>query len=463
MNGRSTSLRLRLTLMMGALFLAGMIALYAAARSYAGLAADRSFDRLLSGSAESIVDSLSVIEGEILVDLPYSALDMLSAAPNDRVFYRVLDPRHQTVTGYSDLPPVPPQWRTPVPSVAQDTRFFDAFYRGERVRFVLVGRPVAQPGSRGWVWVQVGQTNRGREAFAQELVLAALAPIALMTLLAVSIVWFGINRALRPLHALGEELSSRQPSNLRALQAPVPSEIAPVIHALNVFMHRLGDNIGRMRDLIGDVAHQLRTPLAGMLAQAQISAEGDVHELRESMGKIERSTIRMTRLINQLLSDATIHHRAEVRKFESFDLVELLRDAIYEVVPQSEDSDVRFTSHVPRASMVGDPLMLGEAVKNLVHNALRHGRGEHAEVHIELTERDQNYELAISDRGPGIAPEDRERVFERFARGSSTAPGAGLGLPIVQQAVEAHSGTVRLHDRDGGGLTVLVLLPRATE
>src|SRR5690606_28857211 len=101
------------------------------------------------------------------------------------------------------------------------------------VRFVLLGRQLAQPGLRGWIWVQVGQTRRAREALAAELMLGALLPIALLTLLALALAWFSVGRALQPLQAISLDLAGREPSDLHAVQAPVPKEVEPVVLALN--------------------------------------------------------------------------------------------------------------------------------------------------------------------------------------------------------------------------------------
>lgn len=445
--------------MMGLLFIAGMLALYVAARAYAHVAADRSYDRLLSGSALSITETLSVAEGHVQADIPYAALDMLSAAPDDKVFYRVIGPDRRTLTGYDDLPVRPAHLLFGGESVPDLMRFFDAHYRGEPVRFVMLGREIAQPGAPGLVWVQVGQTRRAREALARELVVGALAPIGLLTILALGLVWFGIGGALRPLEAIGADVSQRQPSDLHPIVAPVPAEIAPVVDAVNGFMRRLGDNIEVLRAFIADAAHQMRTPLAALLAQAQVATGNDPAELRRSLDAVERNAIKLTRLVNQLLSDATVQHRSDVRRFEPCDLLQIVRRAMRESVPSMGDSDVRLTSLLEEAPYVADPLMLGEAVKNLIDNALRHGRGEEAEVLINLAATAEEYALSVSDRGPGIAEADKKVAFDRFARGSS-GQGAGLGLAIVRQVLAAHDGQVRLLDREGGGLTVEMHLPR---
>lgn len=454
----SLSLRARLAGTMAVLFLGGTVALYLAARSYAQTAADLSYDRLLSGSALSIAETLAITGSEVQVDLPYAALDMLSAAPDDRVFYRVYGPGQQTVTGDKDLPRVPEPRRPRGETEPEAMRFFDAEFRGEISRFALIGREVAEPGVTGWIWVQVGQTRRAREALAHELVLNALVPITLMTVLALGLVWFGIARALRPLQRVGDELAQRQPSELHPVAAPVPSDIAPLVESINGFMRRLDANMDTLRVFIAEAAHQMRTPLAALRAQAQVAMDDDPSELRGSLRAIERNAAKLTRLLNQLLSDATVIHRSDLRRFESFDLVHALRGALREVVPQAGAAVVNFMTGLDEVIYTGDVVMFREAIKNLVDNALRHGGGEES-VDVTLDAVEDGYRITVADRGPGIPADRREQAFERFARGDSSASGAGLGLAIVRQVVESHGGRIELCDRDGGGLLVRLQFP----
>jgi len=461
---RVRSLKARLVTTMLLLFLGFTLVMYLAARAYAQRAADLSYDRLLAGSALSIAETLAVDGSAVRVDIPYAALDMLSAAPEDKVFYRVYGPGPGTVTGYADLPLVTaPRMRAGSESELPAPRFFNARYRGDIVRFVVLGRQVSQPGMRGWVWVQVGQTRQAREELAGELVLGAIAPIATLTLLAVTFAWFGVGRALRPLEYLSEDLARRDPSDLRPLSAPVPAEVQPMVSAMNSFMRRLDDNIAGLRAFIGEAAHQIRTPLAALRAQAQLTLdEEDPRQIRKGLLNVERNASRLTRLVNQLLSDAMVMHRAEVRRFEEFDLVDVIKRALRDAVPMSGDAQVGLISSVARAPMRGDPVLLGEALKNLIDNAVRHGTpdplGLEAEVEVGLEACEDGYELTVSDRGPGIPPADRQRIFERFERGNTHSSGAGLGMAIVSRVVRSHGGTIALEDRPGGGLVVRMRL-----
>ena len=454
---RTLSLRLRLAGLMSTVFLLGMFGLYAAARSYAQEAANKSFDRLLIGSALSIAETLSVSGSTVDIDLPYAALDMLSAAPDDRVFYKVIGPRGEIVTGNSRIPSAPPGRR----SERGEPLFFDAVHNGERTRFALIGREIAQPGATGWVWIQVGQTRLARDAMAREILLNALAPILAMTLIALGLAWFGIGGALRPLARIGEDLTGREPSDLHALDAPAPSEVAPLVDALNGFMQRLGASVDTLRAFIAEAAHQIRTPLAALLAQVQVADRGDPEQVRQALDAVERNAIKLTRLINQLLSDATVTHRSENRRFEEFDLVRTARLALQEAVPMSLDVDARLETALIVAPCRGDVLTIGEALKNLIDNALKHGGGQAQGVLMTLWAEGEAYVVAVSDRGPGIPLDDRDRVFERFARGGGSAPGAGLGLAIVRQAVQRHGGAIVLRDRPGGGLVVELRLKAA--
>lgn len=452
---------------MALLFLAGTVALYVAAYAYARTAADSSYDRLLAGSALSIAETL-VLTGDVVdVDIPYAALDMLSAAPEDRVFYRVFDSGGRTITGYADLPSQErrsrPADRGIGPRRATDgarvrPEFFDAGYRGEEVRFALLGRRIPGQGGSNAIWVQVGQTRHARQALTSELVVRAVLPIALMTALALGLVWFGIGRALKPLEVIKQDLAAREPGDLQPVSAPVPVEVAPLIEAMNGFMARLAASIQSLRAFVGEAAHQMRTPLAALRAQAQLAADDDPEQLRLSLGSIERNAARLTRLLNQMLSDATVGHRSTERRFERFDLLDMAREAVHDALPLREREAAAVRTELDAAPFEGDPLMLSEAIKNLIENALHHGGGN---VEVEVATTAGEYVIAVADRGPGIDPAERPRVFDRFYRGSAHSRGAGLGLAIVRQAVESHRGTVELSDRPGGGLVVRIGLPRA--
>jgi len=465
---KAASLKARLVTRMGILLLAGTVVMYIAARIYGMHAADVSYDRLLAGSALSIAETLSVDGEQVRVDIPYAALDMLSAAPEDRVFYRVIGPDGLTVTGYDDLARLPGLGERKIPvSEIPAPHFFNAIYRGETVRFVILGRKLAQPGLRGWVWVQVGQTRLAREALAHELLLSSVLPLAGLTILALCMAWWGVGHALRPLKTIGANLAAREPNDLRPLSLPAPTEIRPMIEAVNGFMHRLDATIEGLRAFIGEAAHQIRTPLAAAYMQTQMTLDESEYEaMRRGLRVVERNLSRLTRLVNQLLSDAMVMHRTTNRHFERLDLQQVIRHALRDSVPKSSKVQVTYTGLPHPAPLYGDAVLLGEALKNLIDNAIRHGSPDAerlgASIDVILQEAQNTYRLEVCDRGPGISPDHQQRLFQRFERGDTHATGAGLGMAIVQRVIENHGGHIALEPREGGGLRVCLILEKTS-
>lgn len=449
------SLRRTLLLYLGALLAVFAVALLFAARSYGQRAANRSYDHLLLSSALSIADSVALVDGQWQVDLPYAALDLLSMAPEDRVFYRVADSQGRLITGYGDLP-------TPPPHTGGAPQLFDAAYSGEQVRFAVVRHSFASASAQGEVRVQVGQTRRAREALAQDMVNRSLLAIGVLSALLLALVAFGVHRAFLPLVRMERELSRREPSDLKPLDVRVPREMDQMVAALNRFMGRLSSSNETLRAFMADAAHQMRTPLAALRAQAQLALDDDdPQDMRRSLQSIERNATHMSRLLNQLLSDASVIHRANLHEFAPVDLAEVVHQALHEALPQAGPARrVQLAiSDVP-VRVNGDALLLREAIKNLVDNALKYAPD--GPLQIALTVDGNEAVLTIADHGPGIAAADAGRVFERFARGEhAPAGGAGLGLPIVKRVIDGHDGHIDLCNRPQGGLVATIRLPRS--
>lgn len=458
--GQRLSLRSKLLLFLGCLSLGGTLILAAAALEYGRRAADHAYDQLLAGSALAIAETVNVIDGELDADLPYAALDMLSLAPDDRVFYRIAAPGGETVTGYPDLP-IPDSIE-----VAGQPQFFDAPYRGEMMRFGILGRLVAEPGVQGWATVQVGQTLLAREALARSIALDAITPIVALTAMALALAWIGVTLALRPLVRVGNDLRLRRPTDLHPVATPAPHEIQLLVDSLNRFMQRLRVNMDTMQSFIAEAAHQIRTPLASLRVQAQTALdEDDPAVVRRSLERIERNAALASRLTHQLLSHAMVIHRGEAEIFAPVRLAEVVRQAIREAVPLADPGiDIDYSDRAGGATVSGDSVMLREAVKNVLDNAVRHGRAGKDGIGVRLfvDEADGARCISVSDAGPGIPEPERARAFERFQRGAATEiPGSGLGLAIVRRVVDAHGGGVALSDRPGGGLVVTLRFPPA--
>lgn len=462
-----SSVRRKLLLYLGGLSLLGLVVLFFAARDYSYRAADRSFDHLLVSSTVSIAGSAVLAEGRWQIDFPYAALDLLGMVPEDRVFYGVSERRAgssdaRLITGYAELPS-PPR----MPELDGDAVLFDAPYSGETVRFAAVARRVSSVSDQRQVIVQVGQTRRARDALAADMVLRALLPIALLSALMLLLSWIGVRQALRPLARIERDLSRREPSDLKPLPGPVPRELEQMVAALNRFMERLDSSNETLRAFMAEAAHQMRTPLAALHAQVQLALDDDdAQERQHSLEAIERNSIQLSRLLNQLLSDASVIHRANLQRFEPVDLAEVLHQALHESIPQAQllagqRPDVRLALAAGPALVKGDALLLREALKNLIDNAFKYGQTGRGPLQLALTLDQDDWVVTIADHGPGIAPAEAEQVFERFVRGrDAAAGGAGLGMAIVKRVVESHYGRIDLSNRVEGGLVVTLRFPR---
>ncbi|WPB59211.1 sensor histidine kinase [Xylophilus sp. GOD-11R] len=466
------TIRGRLLAYLVTMFVCATVVLAFAARLYGQRAADLSFDRLIAASILAMSDTVGVADGQWDMDLPYAALDMLAMAPDDRVFYSLRSPDGALVTGYDDLPAAPPALRARLEKQLTDSPvFFDADYRGESTRFALAGRWVAGTPPQERAWLQVGQTRRARDAVADDITRTATSAIALLIVAALGLTWWSVRRALRPLTRLQAEIGARDASDLHPIATAVPAEMASAVTALNRFMARLANNLDTLRVFIADAAHQMRTPLAALRAQAQMALdEPDAAEQHRGLLAVERNAAQLTRLLNQLLADATVVHRGTLQHFGPVDLVRVAREALHEAVPRAEPRpQVHWHADTETAPLSGDALMLREALKNLVDNALSHGvpagRAEdpaEISVRVEAAAPPFAWSVSVADRGPGIAPEEMALVFDRFGRGKGAAPGgAGLGLAIVHKVVDSHDGAITLLPRPGGGLIVRLDFPAA--
>jgi two-component system sensor histidine kinase TctE len=447
------SLRRRILILAASMLLGAAVLLMTFISDYANRAADQALDRLLSAAALSIAGAVLVEDGAVVVEMPFAAFAMVSG--EERVFYTVLGPQGEHVTGYADLAP-----ETPL-AASVDPVFSDIRHNGEAVRMVRLGRLISTAEGTGWVTIRVAETRGARAALAAEIVGAALVPVAVLTLLALALVWIVIGRAFAPLAVIDRALRQRRPDDLSSLDVPVPVEVQRLVGGLNNFMGRLEQSTARMGDLVTEAAHQVRNPLASLRAQSEMALdEPDATELRARVGRIHTSAVEASHLVTQLLMDATISHRMDTAVIRAIPIVALVDEVIGRLDP---DLRPRVTPQIGPGTdtlvVMGDRVGLREMLRNLIDNALAYAPGM-IEVAIGA-QTDGTVRLAVLDRGPGISDADKARVLQRFVRGSgaSGTVGSGLGLAIAQRVVTGHGGKLTLCDRAGGGLEIVVALP----
>ena len=296
------SIRRRVFALGVALLACALIGLFFFLRGYAQRAAEQAFDRLLAASALTIAGSVQIEDDGVTVEPPVSSLAMLSGS--ERVFYEALASNGRLITGYGDLAPG-------LPLAQSATPVYDYLnYHDEPVRVATVGRLVSASQHAGWVTVRVAETLGSREALADEILGRSVLPLVAVALVALGLLWFGVQRAFAPLAVVERELRRRAPDDLQPVSAPVPQEVSRLVEALNAFMHRLSGLMNTLNTLVADAAHQVRTPLASLRAQAEVALEEpDPERLHARIQRIHQNATHASQLINQLLMDATITHR----------------------------------------------------------------------------------------------------------------------------------------------------------
>jgi two-component system, OmpR family, sensor histidine kinase TctE len=313
---------------------------------------------------------------------------------------------------------------------------------------------------RGPVLIQVGETLERRNALANEIIRGIIVPQFLLLPIAVFLVWFGLSRGLHPLKAVQERIRNRRPDDFSPIDSHgTPEEIAPLVTAFNDLLLRLEQNIGAQKRFIGDAAHQLKTPLAGLRMQAELALkEGDANELRNSLRHIASSAERSARMVSQLLSLARMENLRDAALFERLDLPGLARSVVGEWVPQAlaRGIDLGFECDTGPVRLEGLPLLLRELMNNLIDNALRHTpRGGSVTVRVTRAGiAPSELVLEVEDTGSGIPEADQSRIFDRFYQVlGSRSQGSGLGLAIVLEIADQHQAAVTVTSpvcRDAG-------------
>ena len=453
MTRRSTSITTRLAVMIALILIAGGVSVTLAALAYGWRAAEEAYDKLLAGAAFEITRSLSIVDDQVVVDLPVSAFEILALAPDDRIVYRVMDENGVTITGYDAVPPPP--------DASGDAVYYSADFRGEQVRLVAVRRLFVERAFVGEVAVVVGQTLRARTALAWDIARNALFIVAAAGLVLIGLTIFAVHLALSPLRRIERALLNRDPKDLSPLDVTAPREVETMIAAIDRFMGRLSRRVTIMQNLIADATHQLRTPMAALRAQAELAGgETDPERLRVIAGRIRNRAVGLSRLTNQLLDQALIIHRADADPQAPVDLrvvaIRVSGETDHDL--SSSQDDLHLDLPEEPVLVLGDELSLVEATKNLVNNAFRYGRPP-----VVLCVRAGGRPaIAVVDHGAGIAEGEWADSGRRFARSAGSAPdSAGLGLSIVNAVAEAHHGRLVFSRRVDGAFCAELEFPGA--
>ena len=418
--------------------------------------AQQAFDRSLLDDAFAVASRVRMVNGEVSLELSSGEMSTVLFDQSESVFFVVRRPDGSVVAGHPGL-------HAPRPGGADRVQFGDINYQGRALRSVVLLR--SEPVS---FEVVVAQTTRSRTALLHNLLLFSVAPQLLLLFL---LAWWlrrAIGRELRPLSQLQQSVNQRDALDL----TPVPvsarsSDIEQLGTAINALLARVSQSMRAQREFSGNVAHELRTPLAGIRALAEYGlAQQDPAVWREQLQRVAVSEARASRLVEQLLALALAEEAHAGLQMEAVALDEIVHETVLRYIPRADaacvDLGVQGPDHQVRVT--GNAALIEGILGNLIDNALRCGRalgGQASAVTVVLIEQGGTVTLSVVDNGAGLTFEQRRHLMQRGVRGIASdrlGQGAGLGLAIVAKFAQVMNAKFELGDVPGGpGLRATVI------
>lgn len=349
--------------------------------------------------------------------------------------------------------------------------FYNGLLDGKKRRILAMEIPdgSADPNQDQHIRIILAKDSKTYYDRAGRLARNMLFPLAGLALLHIVLLYFGVRRGLKPLRKLVEEIGDIQNGSMQRVSIKnAPVEIESVTNALNHLLDTMNSQVDNEKRFINDAAHQLRTPLAGLISQAELAmGESDPQKLRERIDKMHGAALRSSHLVQQLLSLARSEGKAG-RHPGSYDLAALAREVAREWIPKSIVRRIDMGYEGVNIAMVrGDRLLMREAISNLIDNALMYPE-ESSVVNVSVRRLENEYPpqvvLEVADNGPGVPPDQLSEVFKRFWRANNhIAGGCGLGLPLVGRVAEQHDGIATAHSADPHGFIVRLTIPEAAQ
>jgi len=421
--------------------------------------AGKPFDRALEYNARAMAQLITMHGNEPEFVLPRPARELLRADDSDTVYYQVMGPHNDLLSGERELPAPPATDKVSTNQV----RVRDDVMKGFDIKVAYVWVKLPTPDNQ-LVLVQVAETLEKRSVLATEIVKGVLLPQFAILPLAVLLVWLALVQAIKPLHQLEERIRARKPDDLSPIDArAVPLEVSPLVDAVNDLLLRLTDTIATQKRFLADAAHQLKTPLAGLRMQADLAQrEGaSAEDLKHSLRQIGRASIRATHSVNQLLALARAESSGAAMPRALCDLAELCMSVVRDSVPRALEKRIDLGYEgaqpgTPGGTLLGNATLIKEMIRNLVDNAINYTPST-LESPGMITARvladpvSRVLVLQVEDSGPGIPEAERELIFQPFYRALGTdVDGSGLGLPIVLEIAQKHGAKVSLEDTTPG-------------
>lgn len=404
--------------------------------------AQKTYDQRLTDTALAIAARIDVSQGKVPANvlphvLPTSGIERDA----DFFSYSILGPRGEVIVGERDL--------RSAPESAANPSFIDSTLSGKSVRVASYQLPTAS----GTVTVNVAGADDSRRGPAR-FVLGNTWLIGFIQLdITLLLVWIGVHFGLKPLEKLRADIEARSARELHSLDLEkVPAEVRPMVAGLNQLFTMLGEAARAQRQFVADTAHQLRTPLAGLLGHLEVMIqEPAAAPLHDRLESLYEGMTRLAHSANQLLALARTDPAARLAdRFETVDLKALAGRILERNLDRSVASQHDLGADIQEATVSGDVRLLEDLLGNLVDNAV-HYTPPGGHITVRCGSRDGATFLEVEDDGPGIPEAERSRVRERFYRmPGSVGHGCGLGLAIVDEISRLHDANLTIDSGANG-------------
>ncbi|BBU96461.1 sensor histidine kinase N-terminal domain-containing protein [Providencia rettgeri] len=414
-------------------------------------AANLAYDRTLLASARTVAERLQVVDGHLSVNVPYVVLDSFELNNNDRIFYQVISPDGETISGYDDLPPIPPYWMRSQHYTAL-VYFYDAQYKGLPIRIAAFYQPINEGGITGMVEIRVAETVYSRQDLANQLLISALMSQGTVVLLTMVLAYILLSKLLAPLKRLSHLMLGRSANDLTPLPDLLPwSDLSPLIDALNRYISRLKRMVRRQERFSADASHQLKTPLTVLKTQVSVAINStDETQRQQSLQAINKTldnTIILTDRLLQL-SRLKAHEKEAITQYRAINLVDIVHQACFTRLSQAESQNIDLGYEGAETAWIkGEPILLAEMCANLIDNAIKYTPANGVvTVRVVSSDDHLHWVLEVEDSGPGIPDAKINRSMEAFTRLNNALgkEGAGLGLALVKDIASYHGSEPQL-------------------
>ncbi len=444
------------------LLLCAAVVSYPASINFANLP----YDRTLFEIARTLSGNVRLVNGRPILDMTIATRNILLNDPDDKLFYKITLEDGTLVAGEPWIP-VPVSLAEFNKKYLADADLREGKFRIATLRVAPDFGPEWKDASSGLL-VHVAETVNKRRALMREILGTMLIPQLLLIALVGIGVWLGLNRGIAPLRNLQRTLIARSPTDLSPVEVKdnLPEEVIPLINGFNNILMRLRSVLDSQKRFVADAAHQLRTPLAGLKTQAELALRlEDPASIHRALAQILHAAERGSALTNQLLTLAR-HEPGDKRELKTalIDLNETVKKSSLGLVHGAlqKNIDLGFEPAPAPAWVMGEAPGLTDMITNLLDNAIRYTQaGGRVTARVNLS--DDTINVMVEDNGPGIAPDKRERVFERFYRVlGNNEQGSGLGLAIVKEIARLHQADIVVTDGpEGKGTTFSISFARA--